>query len=187
MTALPTISIAFDETADPQGRLQCLCEAFQHVIDQTTIPDNWRIGLLLLWLRSQLQDRGTNDFIALMSLTELDWDWPAFDQTRRTFNENDMWPSPWHHYRKVAADVRRPMRTERVKLLVTTLRTAVASREAYESDRLARMKQFGWSVYCQSDVAHGYVMTLSQKMDIDDWRTWPPFFPGDVSSVQSHG
>lgn len=182
-----SITITFERDADPNRRLPALMDAFNHVMDQTTVPGNWRIGLLMLWIQSQLVDHGAQDFAALSPLTEIEWDWPAFNKVREIFRRDDAWPSPWHHYKAAAKDLRRPMKVERVKLLMVNLRMTLAAREGCQGDRLDRILRHGCTVRCESAVALPYVTAASDVLDPSNWKTWPPYFPGDTSTVVPNG
>lgn len=168
---------------DPYEREPALCDAFRLIMSQTTVSSEIINELEENWVRDQVLERGKNVHKILSPLKDHQWDWEEFDAIRRVFREQNMWPTPWHQYRKAGEDPSNPMTAQRVKILATSLRTAAASRESARGDKYDRILENGWHIRCDSKVARPFVDHMTQTLRIIDWRTWPPFYPGDVSNI----
>lgn len=172
---------------DPKGRAPALQDAFFLILDQTTVPIPLAHAIFQPWLADQIGNRGRKSFDILSPLISSGWEWPEFDGARAMFQRYDIWPSPWHHYRKAGMNPTDRMLKQRVKILNTSLRTAVASREYARGEKYDRIGIFGWHIRYGSPAARMYTEPLSSRVNILDWRTWPPFFAGDTSSIRANG
>lgn len=183
MTNGSKFELSFNSEDDPDKQAIPLISVFLNVMEATTIPSGWKAGLAVLWTVSRLERRPGRDISALLPLTEIDWDWPDFDAMREWLVRDDCWPSPWHHYAAAAKDGRRKMKVERVKLLAASLNTAAKSQQFATAENISSMKTEGWTVISDSEPAMRYIKSQVHRVDIDDWRTWPPLFPGDQSRL----
>lgn len=168
---------------DPDGRDPFLRDAFRHVLAQTTIGLSLRSDLEEAWVRDQILERGKNALNILAPLKTSYWAWEDFETIRQIFRQNDTWPSPWLQCKKAASDPDNPRHTQRIKILATSLQTALASRESARGKKYERIAQHGWSIRCKSDAARPFVDHFSKNIKVLDWRTWPPFYPGDTSRI----
>lgn len=170
----------------PQDRTPALQDAFFHILGQTTVPIYIQYSVCDHWVTDQINNRGKRSLEALKPLSGIAWDWADFDRARAMFQRYDIWPSPWHNYRKAGMNAADPMTTQRLKILNTSLRTAVASREYARGEKYARLGLYGWHIRYGSPASRMYAEPLSAGVNVLDWRTWPPFYAGDTSNIMAN-
>lgn len=187
MTDLNKFELHFSPELDPDQRAVPLINVFLRVAEGTNLSDGWKGGLALLWAVAMLKGDSKEAFAALLPLTEIPWDWPDFDYMRDWLVRDDRWPSPWHLYEAAAKDRRKKMKVERVKIFAASLLTAARSQATATPSYIEMLRTEGWTVSSDSEVALPYIRALTHRIRIDDWRTWPPLYPGDRSQVRVGG
>lgn len=187
MSDLPKSEISFDASLGPEERAIPLINVFLRVAEATDINSSWRGGLALLWATAVLRNNTKDAYSALLPLTEIKWEWPDFDTMRDWLVRDDRWPTPWHHYASAAKDRRKMMKVERVKIFAATLTAAARSQRLATDDFIDALKSDGWTLTSDSEVALPYIEALKHRINPDDWRTWPPLYPGDQSMIRIGG
>lgn len=159
-------------------------QAFVHVAAATTIPRLSVYTIAENWAARVRAKHKSSANITAKDLSALDWTWPDFDTMVEELLRENLWPTPWHHYEaKVKAG--KDLREIRAKIFVQTARTAAASlRKSSDRRFMSQVDVEGWHVYVDSDVGAHFVdngRTLSVR--VNDWKTWPPLYPGDQSRL----
>jgi hypothetical protein len=127
--------------------------------------------------------------LSLMMLSESEWDWKWFDQWLTDFEEADQWPYMWRHdesnfpYIK-SKNATRKFRFAKVHILAHTIShisvnvRRFRNTQEFKRDRVLRLSP---SIGCP--VEDAVAVDFQSSMTLEDWRTWPPFFPGDRSNA----
>jgi hypothetical protein len=163
-----------------------IAESYTFVMDSTDVPMDLREALLPIWIYAHQSGNPKIEPPALAILGEFKWTWKPFEDWLETFKKAGRWPYMWEKFDipdLVKRDSQWKLRQARVRLLAHTLSmSAYKCRDGHKDHSLHRSR--GWhipSIKCP--VEDEVAAALLNSIDLDDWRTWPPFFPGDRSSL----
>ena len=187
-----SLTISIQEPLYRVADAELAVECYHHVMAQTTIRDDLRIAILPLWLMVFF-DQHQSIRMAMSPLEYVAWSWPAFDEARRWFKAHGTWPRDWEGLTDDMSDLRRAVRREQATLLDRNIRQTIFSRmrQAQFFEAFGQPSSMdGW--YDRSPAARAacaasqaLVDERSKGLRSDDWKTWPPYFPGDTSSVMT--
>jgi hypothetical protein len=163
-----------------------ITQSFSFVLEETDIPLELREAILPLWIYVHQNGNPKFDVSSLAVLGEFEWAWKPFEDWSAKFGEANRWPYMWQ--REELPDLIKrgsawKLRQARVKIFAHTLTmSAFSCRDGVR--RAPYLKKFGWRVSSiKCPVEDEVSAKKKDTVIIDDWRTWPPFFPGDRSHI----
>jgi hypothetical protein len=166
-----------------------ISDAWNFVLASTTIPEDLREALLPAYVYAHRSGNPKLEAPALAILGAYRWEWPSFEEWLERFRETGEWPYIWNQ-NDIPALVKRDsqwkLRQARVEVLAHTLAmTAYNARDC--TGKSALMLRHGWSlVDIRDPVEMRIAQQIKRRIDVSDWRTWPPFFPGDRTSLHAN-
>lgn len=163
-----------------------MVEGFTLVGAQTTIGQADLQPLAIQWASGVYEGRKNITGQIAKALCRIDWSWDAFDSMVQRLLNDDLWPMPWHHYKK-KIKAGEGLDDVRAKIFIQTARTASGSIKLSKNKSYNTMLRLdGWHLYTDSEVGAHYVRMFADQVHPRDWRTWPPLYPGDLSTIK-HG
>ncbi|HMJ43208.1 MAG TPA: hypothetical protein VK522_13115 [Pseudolabrys sp.] len=164
-----------------------IIDGLNHAIDRTTIDPTVRGVLMAAWGSAHQSGDPRAERRALNSLNHSEWTWPWFEDWLRHFQSHRQWPYMWRQEQIPDALAERNIKAledAAIGLLSHTIGTTVYRCRDNEKGHGRFLKQRGWdfvSLGCpvEDAIAAGNLATV----DLDNWHTWPPFFPGDRSHM----
>ena len=152
---------------------------------QTTIPNQELRAIATKWAAGQYEKRRNNTSLIAKSLCQFPWSWDAFDRMIQVLRQDDLWPMPWHLYeQKIKLGLH--LDEVRAKILIQSARTASASiRLSKNKSFLTMLSLDGWHLYTDSEVGAHYVSKFVADVRSSDPKTWPPLYPGDLSTIKT--
>jgi hypothetical protein len=170
--------------------IENIAEAYQHVMGETNVdPELCRL-ILPLYAYANQTGSPKLEPLALAILEEVKWDWPWYKSWYAHFEQTKSWPYMWNNGEKDMAHMlrysaTRQLRRHRVAMLAHSLsHISVNVRTFHKSKDF--MEKRGWeltsSIGCvvEDEVKAQFLASV----ELSDWRTWPPFFPGDRTSIK---
>jgi hypothetical protein len=163
-----------------------IVESFNFVLESTNIPLELREAILPAWIFAHQSGNPRFSTPALAILGEFHWDWGSFDVWLDRFQRRNRWPYMWNR-EELPLLVKRgsawKLRQARVGILAHTLSmSASGCRDGVQ--RAPYLKERGWRVSSiKCPVEDEIAAEMKSTISIDDWRTWPPFFPGDRNRI----
>jgi hypothetical protein len=126
--------------------------------------------------------------LALATLRESTWSWPDYDYWLAEFIAAKTWPYMWGEYQHNYPNLIRrsatgQMKNAKIELLAHTLTLTTYNVRRWQKNR-GNLISRGWQfnhVGCKVEKA--IAESFQHKIVPNDWKTWPPFFPGDRSSL----
>ena len=159
-------------------------EAFIAVGRQTSMPTFALINCAETWADSIRSKSKNSTKIVTAKLNETNWSWSRFNAMQDELLADDLWPTPWHHY-EAKVKAREGLREVQAKIFIQTARTLARTLERSRDTSFAwHLRLEGWHIYTDSDVGAHYVNKRAKTVKLDDWRTWPPLYPGDLSRIE---
>ena len=160
--------------------------AAEHVLASITVPAETLQTVRKHWIRAFRSGSPRIIRLALTPLANTNWDWPEFDRWQTRFKEIQEWPYMWSRCNvpeAIEAGDANWLRQAKIDVLDHTLMT-----KAYSRVRFERMANFfserGWRIADGGCKVERQIAELCKPdVSMNDWQTWPPFFPGDRSSV----
>jgi hypothetical protein len=167
-----------------------IATAYAHVMGSTTIPLDVQEILFPVWKYAVQSGIPRLEQCSLFMLTEMQWEWETFDVWHTHFKATAQWPYVWRqedsnfpHIERYNAT--RQHRRARLRLLVHTLFHVATN------IRLCSKTSENWMFHSESatssagcPVEEAIALQYADSMILNDWRTWPPFFPGDRTNVR---
>ncbi len=191
----PRSCLVFEYLDDlaPLLSLDAAIECFRHVLSQTTLKPQIIDGVLPLWLHGWSMRDGRMEAAALAPLSSegISWRWPALDETCSRFRKYDDLPETWRHFIAPEEQTRwkSSIRRARTMILARTIRATIMNRYT-ATQHSPDMSSFFWrnGVGFHSPGAADLMIAEEHRgqLVICDWRTYPPYFPGDETSVGAH-
>jgi DNA-binding cell septation regulator SpoVG len=124
--------------------------------------------------------------VVLDVLSGQTWSWDQFDRWLARFSAEDRWPRMWADVREAGRDQNQDlMNTARCGLLHHTLvLKSYRARDGMKPAYVAMMKKRGWDYsFADCPVEQEIALAMRHGVTLDDWRTYPPFFPGDRTMI----
>lgn len=159
-------------------------EAFDHVMAGTTVKPFVAEAMFPLWLVGFRRGEPKYQRAAFYPLMdpEISFQWPWFVEWRGVFAKGEM-PDSWTFMAMRIKDQRLALREDMVQLLSLTISATIGNRH----DAAAHARSPGGSrpfralssCPLSEQIATGRLSALVPG----DWRTYPPYFPGDASSI----
>ena len=165
--------------------------AFKHIFGDCVIDPDLTRALLPVYVHAHQSGRAALEPLALAVLTGEKWEWPWFESWHKAFSEESMWPYMWRHEGSDFPHIVRnsatgQLRQARVHILCHTLSNVITNihnfvlEQEFPGERLLRLSPPTGDCEVEPLVAANY----APDMKNEDWRTWPPFFPGDRSHAK---
>jgi hypothetical protein len=172
--------------------ITAVVETYMHVMGLTSIKPDLVKGMLPLWLHGFQ----TGDFrlqtaaLGPLRSPDISFVWPFFTDWLEHFRAAKLLPRAWEGFADQVKDRRLGFRDERVPLLADVLmRTVYSRREASQhaatSDSSLRIYSYDLIPDCEA--SESIVKEQLARLVPGDWRTYPPFFPGDRTQVRRKG
>lgn len=192
--ASSTFSLAFDFRIDSDVTLPLpeVAEIYFEVLATTTIKDHYIRGMLPLWLYGYQKGDAVMQEAAFGPLCTdgVSFVWPWFLEWLDHFRSEQLLPRSWESFADHVKDRRHGLRKERIPLLADTLWRTVWNRRAAKqhasccggSDDLRRVYEYVLVAGCEA--SESILPDKLLRLVPGDWRTYPPYFPGDRTSVQ---
>lgn len=155
--------------------------AFTSVMAEIAARPGLKEGIYPLWAEAYARGDPRAAKASLGALTSARWSWPVFDEWRQEFERRGRWPYMWDSIGRRELRARRV--AARAELLQHFLfRCACTCRDG---TRMAPYyRRYGWRLIGVGCEVEGQIAEeRTALVDLDDWRTWPPFFPGDRTSM----
>lgn len=155
-----------------------IVEAWRHVMADTTISASNQEALLPKFITGHRSGDPRRELNALLPLREAEWQWPVFEKWDAEFNRLGQAPYMWEHIFSEFGD-----KELKFRLLCHTLTKSVfACRDGSKTANWH--KRNGWRFFSTGcPIEKAVADQMKDQVDLDDWRTWPPFFPGDRNSL----
>jgi hypothetical protein len=179
------IVFEFLDDLSPILPLPLASEVFHHVMSQTTLDVTIRDWILPMWLTSEIDrtDKLRNAAFSPLLSEGVRWEWPQFDDARRKFKQEGIWPHQWKAYE---AD-RRTDRTLAVIFLRRTIQMSLINRRdalGHAHEHSAWSFRRGWRFSTNDPDGPELVDCYRDTVRLGDWTTYPPYFPGDVTTIR---
>jgi len=186
--------LEFDFPADESSLpIQEVVETYMHVLGMTSVKETYLNGMLPLWLYGYQKGDPRMQEAALGPLrTEgVSFIWPWFSEWRESFREAKLLPLSWLPFSDHVWDLRLGLRQERVAILSDVIwRTAwnrrLANQHAAFDDASRPRRSMAYTYDLRSDCEASQMVAARRLAGLvpGDWRTYPPYFPGDHSTVE---
>ena len=161
-----------------------LVRGFIRVASATSLDHETRVQIAKRWALRVAEKRRSSTSTTCSELNALNWSWPSFDAMIEGLKTDDLWPTPWHHYKEKILRGE-DLRDVRAKILIASARTAATSaKNAYDKQFMTMITLEGWHIYADSEIGAHYASQVANFVDLSDWLTWPPFYPGDQSELR---
>lgn len=158
---------------------------FFHVFEQTTVALDVVETLLPLWLKGYREGDPRFERAALYPLMEPDipFKWPVFNAWRATFAKTGELPDRWTYLASRIKDRRLSLREDMTLILQITIASSICNRRlaAQHAQLSSPAQTFELSTFCPVEAQIGRDKLLTHIPG--DWRTYPPYFPGDQSTI----
>lgn len=170
-----------------------VADTYLHVLGLTTIKPDIVKGMLPLWLHGHQKGDPRIQEAALGPLRspEISFFWPWFIEWLEHFREARLLPRAWEPFADRVMDRRLGLRDERIPLLADVLSRTVwnrgeASKHAARNDpSLPGWKRtYSYELVPDCEASESLLPDRRTHFVAGDWRTYPPYFPGDRTSVQ---
>lgn len=155
--------------------------AFMLVMAETSIAQPMQQSLLEAFIPAHQSGDPRQEVRALKPLLDAEWDWQNYDEWETAFRQSGIWPYMWK--REGYPD---PDNRDKARLAIfghyLTRKILVSGK--CDPSKLWYFRQYGWripSINCE--VEDRIAAELKATVDLEVWETWPPFFPGDRSSI----
>lgn len=164
-----------------------LVRGFIRAASATSLAPDTRLEIARRWASRVAGKQKSSTSATCRELNALDWSWPSFDIVADGFKSDDLWPTPWHHYKEKILNGD-DIRDVRAKILIASARTAATSvRNGEDKQFMTMLRLEGWHIYTDSEVGAHFASQVIGHVDPSDWSTWPPFYPGDQSVLKRGG
>ena len=188
-----TLEYAFDVDLSERLPLNQVVQIYFDFMAMTSIKDHIIRGMLPLWLYGyQKGDRRLQEAAFGPLRTEgVSFVWPWFLEWRETFRELKLLPKSWEYFADQLRDHRLALRDERVPLLADTLAWTIHNRRealihADAPTYGPRKSAYLYSINSDCEASLSLAAQRLASLIPGDWRTYPPYFPGDRSQVLRH-
>lgn len=170
-----------------------VAETYLHVLGLTTIKPDIVKGMLPLWLHGHQKGDPRLAEAALGPLRSpgISFAWPWFIEWLEHFREARLLPRAWEPFADRVKDRRLGFRDERVPLLADVLsRTIWNRREASLHLESSGTRLDGWQrtytyeLVVDCEASESLLPDRLARLVPGDWLTYPPYFPGDRTSVR---
>ncbi len=165
-------------------------ECYRHVFSQTTMKPEVSEGMLPLWLHGWVNRDQRLEKAALMPAGgDVSWGWSAVHTFRDRFINLGSWPKVWEMYLDLdnLRDRRRGLKSEMVELLRRTIAETIHNRANAAQDNpdpTSFSWRHGYEFHCDGDVERTVAEEHRSTLVLGDWRTYPPYFPGDTTRIR---
>lgn len=166
--------------------VETIIDTYHVVLAELSIEPVVREAMLPLWLHGYLLGDPKYTDAALMPLSagRISWRWPLFQHWLKKARDEGLWPEGWNHFREEGRDRRRSLRVQQVELLPVWLMSKIANRrDAARKVPNDIFDRWGWHLSTFGDDNEKLTEGCASGVSLDDWRTYPPFFPGDHTRI----
>lgn len=166
-----------------------LIDCYRHVLGGTSVRSEIVDCMLPLWLHGQMRGDPRLEEAAFGPLaTEgISFSWPWFSEWLERFRKEKLLPVRWEPLADQIKDRRLGFRHERIPLLAHTLARLVYNRmRAEQQVGYADVRRAGSGRFQVSSECEASRTIAEERLPLlvpGDWRTYPPYFPGDTSSI----
>jgi hypothetical protein len=164
-------------------------EAFEQVLQPCNLESGLHKVLLVSYVYANQSGIPKLEPLSLMLLSEITWNWPWFNEWYSAFKEVGAWPSMWKqeasnfpHIERHNAS--RQLRIAKVYILAHTISMVTCRVRDFNKWKLNSVsKELNLLSLPECRVECEVAADYSSTIKASDWTTWPPFFPGDRTSV----
>ncbi|MFK5979753.1 MAG: hypothetical protein QM488_12795 [Rhizobiaceae bacterium] len=165
-----------------------ISEAYYYVMSGTRISADLHEKLLPAFVQAHQSGDPKKELHALKPLNTAEWQWPMFDLWSKAFQQINIWPYMWDKFDipdLLADQQSEECKRALVKLLCHNLSmTTYTCHKALKGSQKDWFSRHGWRLVSINDPVEDKIAEdLKDQVLLDDWRTWPPFFPGDRTSM----
>lgn len=167
-----------------------IAQAFHHVMRETDVDPDLSSLILPLYTYANQSGRPRLEPLALAILEEIEWNWPWYEGWFGHFEKTKMWPYMWNQGEKDMAHMlryaaTRQLRRHRVAIMAHALSHISVNVRTFEQ-RKSSFERRGWKIAASIGCAveDEVKEQMAATVELSDWQTWPPFFPGDRTAIQ---
>lgn len=159
--------------------------AYVDTFSATTVDSQLVEGMLPIWLRGYRSGDLKFERAALYPLLdpEIPFKWSAFSEWRSIFAKEGELPERWQFLQERIKDRRLALREDMVLILGITISTAIYNRRTAAQHREGDLRVRVYDIFSNCPVGLRIGRSKLSALIPGDWRTYPPYFPGDQSSV----
>lgn len=159
-----------------------IIDTYQWVMSETTADLATRQALLPLWLHGLLlrKDKYRTAAFASLLAPGMRFRWFLLEKWEKRFSELGVWPERLSS----ARDVR--WRDEHLpNMLDDFIRFKIYNRrDAAQLTPNSLLHRWGWHLTTDGTDNAKVVEGMAECIELENWHTYPPFFPGDTSQIR---
>lgn len=184
-------SHSFINFAFPDGLaeipIEQVIEVYNWVFEGATLDTAIRDAMLPLWLHGYLYQKHDRSTAALAPLCSpgIRFRWPRFENWVDRAIALNVWPERWREIKKPSKKGRAVFDHAVLPLLDQFIAFKIFNRR--DAEKLSPDSLFhrrGWDLHSMSDQDAALVAGMEATVVLGDWRTYPPFFPGDLTTIR---
>lgn len=159
--------------------------AYREVLAQTSVKPMIVEAMLPLWLSGHMRGDFRLETAAFGPLLTdgISFQWPIFAEWRDRFVQAEVLPEGWNITWETMKDRRLGLRQQRIGIMAQTISALLRNRR--EARRDAQMHNHGlYEITADCPASKLIAAERASSLVIGDATTYPPFFPGDRSSVR---
>lgn len=157
---------------------------FRHAFAETSVKAFVVEAMLPLWQVGSQRGEPKYQISALYPLLNPDvsFNWPWFDKWRTRFAAGEM-PDTWIYLASRIKDKRLGLREDKVNMMANVIGSLLLNRRsAWQHVNTPGLRPV-YTVHSQCAVSAAIAKEFSDTLQPGNWRTYPPYFPGDTSWV----
>lgn len=194
----PKLALEFAFPAELSSSLPTtdVVDCYLFVLSGTTVKDDISKAMLPLFLHGQTtgNTRLTTAAFGPLLSEGMSFSWPWFDEWLEHFRSEHLLPERWEAFADKVKDRRGRITVERIPLLADTIgwmchnrRLANQHASYLQAELNGHRKVFSYALKSECAASQSLHARRLERLVPGDWRTYPPFFPGDRTMIRREG
>lgn len=166
--------------------IEDIIDVYNWVIIPTGLNPAVRMAVLPLWLHGYLYQRRDLAVAAFapLAMPGVRFEWPLLDEWRDRADSLGVAPHAWPDCGENGRNKRLFPGVEMFRLLDLHIQRKITNRrDAASYYRGCLLDRRGWHLAAHDEGSATLLRDREILVDLSDWRTYPPFFPGDSTEI----